>query len=170
MQIPFPIRAGRALRGGLVRAALPVVLLTTLSTLSTPPPLRAQGLGPGAAGAGVGLGVGLVTTVGSLAARSAFGGEPIWAPDELTGWPLALVGAGAASGIWLGTTDADRLTDASVAALAAGAAGSALGMLTARVLMGPDDDAAPWAGALMGAGLGTLLGWVLGATLAGGSP
>lgn len=125
--------------------------------------VRAQGVAPGAAGAVAGLAVGSLAAVGVITARAHLAGDYLDRWGELVPVPAALALGGLAHGVLLGTSDAEALRRASVAALLAGSLGTGIGVLAGRALLDPETG--PWAGALMGAATGSVVGWLLGALL-----
>lgn len=139
------------------------LLLALVALAGQPRAAQAQGLLPGLAGGGAGLVVGGSAAVGVVAARTHLAGDYLESWSDLTPGPAAVVAAGLVSGVVLGTTDAAALGRASVAALILGGAGVGIGALAGRRFLDPDTG--PWAGALIGGGLGALTGWILGALL-----
>jgi hypothetical protein len=149
-RLPTPFRA--TLLAGVVWAG---------SSLALPTPARAQ-VGPALLGAAGGVLVGGYTTLAIHVTKARFG-RYFFSPDEVLEFGPATIPLFVApvAGAWLGAESSTALARSAGWGALGFVGGAAVGGLTGRLVS--DSDEAPWAGAIIGGGVGLLAGAVLGA-------
>jgi hypothetical protein len=142
-------------------ASLLLPLCWVLLLLGSTRSAQAQ-VGPALLGAAGGLLVGGYTTVTIYVTKARFG-RYLFSTDELLSLrPETLpVLVGPVAGAWVGAESSTALGRSAAWGALGLAGGAALGGLTGRLLS--DADEAPWAGAVIGGGVGLLTGAILGA-------
>lgn len=144
-----------------LRTTLLASALCAGSCLVAPAPARAQ-VGPALLGAGGGILVGGYTTLAIYVTKARFG-RYFFSPDELLEFNPATLPLFVApvAGAWLGAESSTALVRSAGWGALGMAGGAALGGLTGKLVS--DSDEAPWAGAIIGGGVGLLTGVILGA-------
>jgi hypothetical protein len=137
------------------RGVAVVLMMVVMAVGAVPEELPAQ-VDRAAVGAGIGIAGGAVITLSAIVARARFQREYIDSVDDLIHWQSIPMIAAPAAGITFGLAGQDALIGSivgSVSGMAVGAAaGAGLGWLASR------QQESPWAGAVIGAGVGMSLG------------
>jgi hypothetical protein len=134
-----------------------IFLLATLAFqhISEPAPAVAQIERP-AIGAGVGLFGGVVITLSAIVARARFKREYIDSVEDLIHWQTTPMILAPAAGVMFGLAGEDALMGSIIGSTGGAAVGAVAGGLLGYLHSGEQEW--PWAGAVMGAGVGLTIG------------
>lgn len=145
----------------IVRAALLAAAVSAGSSLVTSRPAQAQ-VGPALLGAAGGVLAGGYTTLAIYVTKARFG-RYFFSPDEVLELRPATIPlfVGPVAGAWLGAESSTALARSAGWGALGFVGGAAVGGLTGKLFS--DAPEAPWAGALIGGGVGLLAGAILGA-------
>jgi hypothetical protein len=146
--------------GSLLKASCIALLALSL----VPRPAEAQRLARVAVGGSLGVAGGVGVTLAAITFRARFMGEYLHAPGDLIHWQSAPMIGGPAAGVlfgWLGEEELKGSIVGSMGGLVVGAGvGAGLGWVFSN------EPESPWAGGVMGGGLGMVAGGLAGGFLA----
>lgn len=135
-------------------------MLLLLATLVVPRPAAGQDLAAGLVGGALGLAGGGFVSVG-IVTLEARRGDYLYSARDALGWHSVPILVGAGTGLVLGLSDRDRLRRSVIGGLAAGAVGTALGVVVGDRIWPPPEGR--WAGAVVGGAAGLIVGVAAGA-------
>lgn len=133
--------------------------VTALTTTLTPAPARAQDVPAALLGAATGMVGGAYVSLGLVVARARMG-HYLHDPRDVFGWNALPIVLGTATGATIGFTDPERLRHTIFGGAAGAIVGGGLGTVIGHLIW--DRPAGRWAGFAIGTGTGLAAGALLG--------